>query len=57
MAETDSNKAYLVKLIKQRGKAGRAYTRRAYLQGRIDEFCAQNAIHQSDYPRLDLRLS
>lgn len=57
MAGTDINKAYLAKLIKQRARAGRAYTRRAYLQGRIDEFCSQNAISQSDYPKLDLRLS
>jgi hypothetical protein len=30
--------------------------RRAYYQGRIDEYCSQNAIDREDAPDLDLRL-
>lgn len=29
----------------------------AYYQGRIDEFCAQNAISPEDAPDLDLKLN
>lgn len=29
---------------------------RCYHQGRIDEYCAQNALGQDDAPDLDLRL-
>lgn len=50
------DEAYLKSLIKKRKRNEKAYAVRNYLQGRIDEFCAQNAIVQTDYPKLDLRL-
>lgn len=51
------NRNYLTACIKQREISDNTDEERAYVQGRIDEFCAQNAINQEDAPGLDLRLT
>lgn len=60
--EEDLNEQYLLQLVKSRefflreGDGHTAEVAASYLQGRIDEYCSQNAIDQEDFPDIDLKL-
>lgn len=56
------DRAYLSLLVDKRDVSVVGFTAEraahsAYYQGRIDEYCAQNAIDQADAPDLDLQLN
>lgn len=56
----DLDRAYLVLLIGKRdAPVGvlSGFSKDPYYQGRIDEYCSQNALDQTDFPDLELRLT
>lgn len=56
---TDIDKEYLKSLVVLRDDAANMQSpdfMKGYFRGRIEEYCAQNAIVQAMYPDLHLRL-